>query len=137
MDRRINVQTVAWFYDQAIKFDTYYRDKNVWSITEKNYFIDSVIHNYPTLPIFVYEEITTEGLSELTIFDGRQRLYTLIEFIRNNFTYILPEGKRKYFKDFSNKDKQAIWQYKFTIEYLCAESVKEIFKRLNAKQNAM
>ena len=142
MSRRINFQTISWFWDiynrGLLDLDPPYQRRSVWNQAYKDYFIDTVLNNYPAPAIFIYEEITPEGTSKVSLVDGKQRLSTLFEFAKNEFpiydktTITSLEGK--YFKDLDKETKQNFWKYQFAVEYLPSSDEKiigEIFDRIN------
>lgn len=61
-----------------------YQRKLVWSIEEKQSFIDSIASNYP-VPIILLADPNTNGQGQVEIIDGMQRLNAVISFIENEF----------------------------------------------------
>lgn len=142
MSRSINFQTISWFWDlynrKLLELDPPYQRRSVWNQEYKDFFIDTVLNGYPAPAIFIYQEITPEGVSKVSIVDGKQRLSTLFEFAQNVFS--VPEKstierfRGKYFKDLDSEVKQDFWKYQFAIEYLPSSDEKiitDIFDRLN------
>ena len=142
MSRSINFQTISWFWDlynrKLLELDPPYQRRSVWNQEYKDFFIDTVLNGYPAPAIFIYQEITPEGVSKVSIVDGKQRLSTLFEFAQNVFP--VPEKstierfRGKYFKDLDSEVKQDFWKYQFAIEYLPSSDEKvitDIFDRLN------
>ena len=142
MNRTINFQTISWFWDlhtrKLIELDPPYQRRSVWNQDYKDYFIDTVLNGYPAPAIFIYQEITPEGVSKISIVDGKQRLSTLFEFANNEFPVYenatISRLRGKYFKDLDVDDKQNFWKYQFAIEYLPSSDEKiigNIFDRIN------
>lgn len=142
MSRRINFQTISWFWDLynrgLLDLDPPYQRRSVWNQAYKDYFIDTVLNNYPAPAIFIYEEITPEGISKVSIVDGKQRLSTLFEFANNEFPIYdettISSLKGQYFKDLDKEIKQDFWKYQFAVEYLPSSDEKiigGIFDRIN------
>jgi hypothetical protein len=142
MARRHNIQTVSWFYDlsqrKLLDLDPPYQRRSVWSQEFKDYFIDTVLLNYPAPALFVYEDITPEGRSVYHVVDGKQRLTTLFEFIRGDFPVNEKSGtaasRGKYFGSFDDESKKAFWGYQFLVEYVPSDDEKVIngiFDRIN------
>jgi hypothetical protein len=142
MTRAINFQTVSWFWDlyqrKLLDLDPPYQRRSVWNQNYKDFFIDTVLNNYPAPAIFLYQEITPEGVSKYGVVDGKQRLSTLFEFAQNEF----PVGEKptkiglrdKYFKDLEAITKQDFWKYQFSVEYLPSSDEKlinNVFDRIN------
>ncbi|MCU0533444.1 MAG: DUF262 domain-containing protein [Hydrococcus sp. Prado102] len=142
MSRTINFQTISWFWDlhnrKLLDLDPPYQRRSVWNQDYKDYFIDTVLNGYPAPAIFIYQEITPEGVSKVSIVDGKQRLSTLFEFANNEFPVYekatVQRFRGKYFKDLDTKDKQEFWKYQFAIEYLPSsdeQTIGNIFDRIN------
>jgi hypothetical protein len=142
MSRAINFQTISWFWDlynrKLLELDPPYQRRSVWNQDYKDYFIDTVLNGYPAPAIFIYQEITPEGISKISIVDGKQRLSTLFEFANNQFPIYekatVQRFRGKYFKDLDTNDKQEFWKYQFAIEYLPSSDeqvIGNIFDRIN------
>lgn len=70
----ISIQTAyRWYRDNKLIVNRQYQRKLVWTITEKQRLIDSILKDYP-LPLFLLAEKTREGESIYEIIDGMQRL---------------------------------------------------------------
>lgn len=83
--------------------DTYwvnrkYQRKLVWTLEEKQKFIDTILHNYP-VPIFVLAKYKLEDEDNYRkeIIDGLQRLNAIFSFIQNEFPVEWKDGKFYYF----------------------------------------
>jgi hypothetical protein len=142
MNRTINFQTISWFWDlhtrKLLELYPPYQRRSVWNQDYKDYFIDTVLNGYPAPAIFIYQEITPEGVSKISIVDGKQRLSTLFEFANNEFPVYekatIARFRGKYFKDLDIEAKQNFWKYQFAIEYLPSSDEKiigNIFDRIN------
>ncbi len=142
MTRRINFQTIAWFWDlyqrKLLELDPPYQRRSVWNQDYKDYFIDTVLNNYPAPAIFIYEEITSEGTLKYSIVDGKQRLSTVLAFADNKFPVYqkatIERFREKFFKDLDKEGKQIFWRYQFALEYLPSEDeqiISNIFDRIN------
>ena len=142
MNRTINFQTISWFWDlhnrKLLELDPPYQRRSVWNQDYKDFFIDTVLNGYPAPAIFIYQEITSEGVSQVSIVDGKQRLSTLFEFAKNEFPVYekaaIERFRGIYFKDLDTDAKQNFWKYQFAIEYLPSSDEKiigDIFERIN------
>ena len=78
--------------------------------------------SYPTPAIFLYEYISPEGRSVYNVVDGKQRLTTLFEFVRNEFPVSekaeITNLQGLYFQGLDDRTKTAFWSYQFIVEYL-------------------
>jgi len=74
--RRHNLQTIAWFNDLykrgLLDLDPPYQRRSVWNQAYKDAFIDTVLIEYPSPAIFLYEEISEEGQSKMHVVEGKQ-----------------------------------------------------------------
>lgn len=142
MNRRQNFQTIAWFNDLyrrgLLNLNPPYQRRSVWTPSFKDYFIDTLLLQYPAPTIFLYEEISDEGVTKYNVVDGKQRLTTIFEFIDNVFpvseTAIISENRGEFFKDLSKDVKPIFWSYSFSVEYLPTKDetiINNIFDRIN------
>lgn len=140
-----------WEFYQLGKFNfdpEYQRSGDVWSEDKKSFLIDSIVKNFPLPPIFLHESIEEDsGKSSYDVIDGKQRLLTIIAFIKDEI--FLPEDcsmdglgiselDGKKFSDFKEEPllgiKKKFWQYELTIEFIESnesEVIDSIFDRLN------
>ena len=142
MSRRHNFQTVSWFYDIAqrdlLDLNPPYQRRSVWNQDFKDYFVDTVLLNYPAPAIFLFEDISADGRSVYHVVDGKQRLTTLLEFIRGEFPVRersnVAAAAGKYFQNLDDALKKQIWSYQFLVEYVPTddeEIINGIFDRIN------
>ncbi len=112
MHRESNFENFGWFWDlhtrSLLELDPPYQRRSVWSQNYKDYFIDTVLNNYPCPAIFLFRDTSSEGVSKYGVVDGKQRLTTMIEFVGNVFP--VPEIatntsiRGKYFGDYALDD---------------------------------
>ncbi len=142
MNRRHNFQTFSWFYDlytrELLDLDPPYQRRSVWNQNFKDYFIETVLLNYPSPAIFLFEDIGEDGMSHYHVVDGKQRLTTLFEFVGNRFPVneksVITSIQGRYFSTLSSEEKKEIWGYQFLVEYIpTAEEaiINGIFDRIN------
>lgn len=75
-----------------------YQRKLVWTLEEKQKFIDTILHNYP-VPIFLLAKYKLDGEDSYRkeIIDGLQRLNAIFSFIKNEFSVKWQDGNFYYF----------------------------------------
>ncbi len=140
--RRQTTQAVAWFWDlhnrDLLDLDPPYQRRSVWSQSYKDYFIDTLLLNYPAPAIFLFEDIDERGAAHYSVVDGKQRLSTIFEFLENVFpvsdTASRATLRGLYFGDFPPDAKRELYQYQFSIEYLPTTeegALNNIFDRIN------
>lgn len=85
--RNESIQRIYNFYKNDILFvNRRYQRKLIWTIEEKQRFIDSLIKGLP-VPLILLAETTINGLTAFEIIDGMQRLNTINAFIEGEFSY--------------------------------------------------
>lgn len=142
MDRRHNFQTIAWFNDlrarSALDLDPPYQRRSVWNQKFKDYFVETVLLNYPAPAIFLYEDITPEGRTLYHVVDGKQRLTTVFDFVDDRFpiaeSSVVSEHRGKYFSTLDDAAKRRLWSYQFLVEYVPTNDervIEGIFDRIN------
>jgi hypothetical protein len=140
--RRHNQQTIAWFNDLnkrgLLDLDPPYQRRSVWNQAYKDAFIDTILIQYPSPAIFLYQEISPAGETKLHVVDGKQRLTAIFEFVSGAFpvpeTAETTQLRGKYFEQLSADVKTAFWTYEFSVEYLPTNEealINSIFERIN------
>ncbi len=140
--RRQNFQTVSWFYDiykrELLNLNPPYQRRSVWNQEFKDFFIDTLLLNYPAPALFMYEEINQDGIAKYNVVDGKQRLSTIFDFVDNDFPVsekaLLSELRGKYFDEIDKDFKIKFWNYSFLVEYLPTSDeniINNIFDRIN------
>lgn len=153
LERNSNNINIATFWEnyQLGKYNfepDYQRSSDVWSYSKKSFLIDTILKNFPMPPIFLHQHIHTDtGKTVYDVIDGKQRLTTIISFIKNdvsipddfsNDTYGDEVLNGLFFKDFDENRlfewKKVFWKYELSIEYVDTDQidiVNNIFDRLN------
>jgi Protein of unknown function DUF262 len=113
MIRRSNFQSVGWLRDLhtrgLLNMDPPYQRRSVWNQDYKNFFVDTVLRDFPCPAIFLFEKVKPDGRSLFAVVDGKQRLSSLFEFVRGDFpvpdSMSNPEYQGKYFADLPSEAK--------------------------------
>lgn len=139
--RRSNTQNISWFADQysfgRLDLDPPYQRKSIWTLEYKKFFIDTVLNNYPCPTLFLNVDTSPEGSSLYHVIDGKQRLTTVLEYIRDEFKTSRnsnPDIADRYFSELTDEQKTSFFEYTFTIENISGASpgtLHEAFDRLN------
>lgn len=86
---KIREETVENIYDfylnEKLLVNRNYQRKLVWSIEEKQGFIDTLSKNFP-VPLVLVAEVDFKDSKRLEIIDGMQRLNSIVSFIEGEFT---------------------------------------------------
>jgi hypothetical protein len=144
MDRQPTLQTITWLlnlrrFDQ-LDLNPPYQRRSVWSLREKQRFLDTILRNYPSPAIFLHTTYDADGNPTYHVVDGKQRLSTILDFV---------DGKIRLAKDFGDARidganwraleghssvRKLLWTYQLTVEQIDDVQepiVREIFERLN------
>ena len=88
-----NIQRLFDWYNQGdFLVNRKYQRKLVWTIEEKQQFINSILMDYP-VPLFL---LATSSEGKYEIIDGMQRLNAIFSFIKGEF-WVEYDGVRGYF----------------------------------------
>ena len=118
--------------------DPPYQRRSIWNQPYRDFFVDTVLNDYPCPAIFLYENITPDGIAKYSVVDGKQRLLTLFEFANNAFPVAsdasIAKYRDKYFKDLDDDTKRSFWRYQFAVEFIPSEDetlINTVFDRIN------
>jgi hypothetical protein len=142
MDRKHSPQDISWFLDihdkGQLDLDPPYQRRSVWSRTDKQYFIDTVLSNLPAPPIFLHKSLDDQGRPTYHVVDGKQRLQTVIDFTRDKIRmaddFADANLRKKRWAQLDREVKAKFWNYSLIVEMLpdvTDSSVKNIFERIN------
>ena len=110
------------FRDGALIVNRQYQRKLVWTVTEKQRLIDSILKDYP-LPLFLLAD--KNGVLE--VIDGMQRLNAIFSYIENGF---LLDGKCFNIQEFARArqaaEKQLFAEYPPDVERLSAQQCADM-----------
>ena len=141
-ERRQTTQSIAWFWDlrkrDLIELDPPYQRRSVWTQSYKDYFIDTILLDYPAPAVFLFEDIDEDGVARYSVVDGKQRLATIFDFLSNLFpvsdSASTSRLRGSYFKDLNPEIKRKFYGYQFSIEFLPSTdegTLNNIFDRIN------
>jgi hypothetical protein len=142
VDRSPRPQDISWFLDLhqrgQLDLDPPYQRKSVWTRGDKQFFLDTIFHNYPCPAVFLHKTISDDGEVSYHVVDGKQRLQTIFEFaegqvsIPKDFGDSRLGGKR--WNDLDLESKRKFWNYLITVEMLPSVEdtlVNNVFERIN------
>ncbi|WP_343520746.1 DUF262 domain-containing protein [Sphingomonas sp.] len=78
-------RTYSNYRDRRYVVNRAYQRKLIWTLDEKQKFIDSVLRGYP-VPLILLAEDSKGGSGLLEIIDGMQRLNAIMSFIQNEYS---------------------------------------------------
>lgn len=142
MKRRPTTQDISWFLDLHAKgqldLDPPYQRRSVWTPKDRRFFLDTVLRDYPTGPIFLHKTVSDTGTPKFHVVDGKQRLETIIMYSKDELRAPSDYGDatidNKKFSALPKGMKEAFWNYVLTVEMLPTSdgtTVNQMFDRLN------
>jgi len=128
--RRVESWTVERLHKARtrISFPEYQRQPNLWSIEKKRLLVDSILRDIDIPKIYFNES----GDKSIEVVDGTQRLWSIWEFIDDEFSYDI-EGESRKFSELSKKQRDAIRLYELQVtifEDVEDDYLRELFVRL-------
>ena len=145
LSRERNYQSIAWVRDQNklgnLDLDPPYQRKSVWSRGFQQFFIDSILRNYPVPAIFIAEEIKEDGTGRVIhhVIDGKQRLTAILEFLDD--TYPIgkdsePDVRKKYYSELDTRIQSRFLSYRLPFEIFNmgdtdAITIQDVYERFN------
>ena len=150
LERRSTAQSIAWFLDlhhaRQLDLDPPYQRLSVWNKNYRQFFIDTILKNYPSPAVFLDVEIAAGGRTVYHVVDGKQRLTTIVEYVQDAFRtadgHSDKEVEGKYFSQLPDNQQNRFLRYLVPVEFLDNANeaeLEEAFDRLNrnvAKLNA-
>lgn len=142
LERYAKSQDISWFLDlynqNKLDLNPSYQRKSIWNTKDKEFFIDTVINNYPCPAVFLYKDMDENGSTTYRVIDGKQRLTAIIEYSLNKFPYTKEADNKdlagNFFNDLMINYKKNFWNYSIPIEQINTDNedvIKSIFDRLN------
>lgn len=97
-----------WFSEGKLFVNRRYQRKLVWTLEEKQHFVDSILKKYPIPSVLIAEREEKSGTYE--IIDGMQRLHTIVSFIEGAFPSLGGAGfDVEYFTTAKNRRDQGFF----------------------------
>jgi hypothetical protein len=140
--RTPNTQSASWFLDlesaKKLDLDPPYQRRSVWNLEYQQFFVDSILRNYPAPTIFLQVDVSADTPTIYRVIDGKQRLTALFDFTRDKFQ--TPETLEDlnlnglYYSELPSEIKISVLEYIFTVENISKASTTELneaFDRLN------
>ena len=145
MERHYSTQQITWFLDLnttgKLDLDPPYQRKSVWTLKDRQYFLDSIFKNYPCPAIFVHVETDENGKTTHHIVDGKQRLQTILMFANNQVAIGNKFGDADYdgkkFEELKIEQRKKFWDYVMIVDFVDlsdTDQINQIFDRLNRNQ---
>jgi len=144
MKRRPNTQTVQWFLEidasGQLDLSPPYQRRSVWNPDYQQFFIDTVLRDFPAPPIYLAVETQPGAPTIYHVIDGKQRLESLLMFSRDEFhlgKYAEKLGldpTQKYFSVLPAHLQAQLVEYTLSVENISQAQPSELedaFDRLN------
>ncbi|HLE12826.1 MAG: hypothetical protein A2504_00330 [Bdellovibrionales bacterium RIFOXYD12_FULL_39_22] len=148
IDRKPTPQDVTWFLDmnnnKRLDLSPSYQRKSVWNKSDREFFLDTIINNFPCPPVFIHKDMDPDGNAKYRVIDGKQRLLTVIMYSQDEFAVSNDDEAHplagKKFSEIDPDFKKAFWNYTFPVELINEDNkevLKGIFDRLNRNNKAL
>lgn len=111
----------------------YQREGDLWSLTKKKLFLDSLIKGYDVPKLYFHDIKQEKKEYEYSVIDGKQRLVTLWDFMDNKIPYDYNNVARLY-KNFTDDKIDEFKDIELDIVFVKdadLDDIEEIFSRLN------
>lgn len=144
MQRRPTTQDITWLLDLnrngQLNLDPPYQRRSVWTLKDRQFFLDTIFRNYPSPAIFLHKTISETGQATYHVVDGKQRTETILEFVQDKLRLSKDYGDTrldgKKWSDLQGETelKTKFWNYQITVELIDVVDgslVNEVFDRLN------
>jgi len=123
---------------QLVVNKKYQRERGLWPVNARTYFIDTVLNGFPFPKITVRQIVDLKTRqSKREIIDGQQRLTTINDFINDKLK--LTKASENYdgyiFSRLNDDDKKDFLSYEVSVDTVVAateDEVLEIFRRINS-----
>lgn len=150
--RSESIQRLYSFYrEKRLLVNRRYQRKLVWTIEEKEAFIDSILKEYP-VPLILFAEEKDGEESIFEIIDGMQRLNAIVSFVENEFSVngyyfdLEAMAETKLLKDtLEIKQKTPVMDRKLCVDKIASyvlpissyrspnsETIDDVFRRINS-----
>lgn len=139
-----NTQTINdlsnWMAEGSLVINpNYQREKGLWPINARTYFIDTILNDFPFPKIIIRDMIDIKTRkSKREIIDGQQRMTTINDFINDNLTLsaVSKNYSGKKFSELEEDTRRAFLAYQVSVDNIIdaptTETVLEIFRRVNS-----
>jgi len=150
MNRIPKTQSISWFVDlrkmEKLDLNPEYQRRSVWNLKYRLFFVDTIIHNYPSPTLFLMKDYDPNNHVIYKVVDGKQRLTTIFKFLDGEFGTPINENEphisEKYFLELPKDIQRKFLDYQIMCEEMgntTSNEINEAFDRLNrnvAKLNA-
>ncbi len=142
-----------WYGNSKFLVNRKYQRKLVWTLEEKQNFINSIAHSYP-IPLFLLANLEKDGNLCYEIIDGMQRLEAIFSFLNGEYSVEI-DGEIGYFDLETMAETKAMmdigkltqrrpvlsrnicvsianYPIPLSITYFEDDEIEEIFRRINA-----
>src|SRR5208282_5372864 len=91
MQRRPSIYDISYLLDlhqnKQLDLSPPYQRRSVWTLKDRQFFLDTIFRNYPSPSIFLHKTIDDAGKSTYHVVDGKQRLETILNFVADKIRF--------------------------------------------------
>jgi len=142
----VSLQTVSWLRgrkaDGSLQISPKFQRRPVWLELERSELIATILSNLPFPEIYIQSVLdAADGTEQHIVVDGQQRITSILMFIDNEVSLPVNEDwAGQYFRDLSNDQKDAFWNYRIVVRRLSDTNeaeIRDLFARLNTNNVAL
>ncbi|MBB5236290.1 DUF262 domain-containing protein [Deinococcus budaensis] len=129
---------LEWDYSKQIRITPKFQRRSVWMPKAKSYLMDTIVRGMPMPPIYIRPLLDTDSHRTIReVVDGQQRIRTILEYIKGEFSILSTHNKDLggiFYSELSDQVKRNILEYKITanlLESISDSEVLELFSRIN------
>ncbi len=99
--RETTTRNIAWFLDlrrreNGLDLNPPYQRRSVWNRQFRQYFVETVLLNLPAPAIFLFEEISEEGVLSYSVVDGERRTQRYLTSLIPYFQFLTRRKSNAY-----------------------------------------
>lgn len=146
MDYDVSLQTISWINErrdtESLEISPKFQRRAVWLIKERSELMATICSQLPFPEIYIHVVTDKDsGKQKYIVVDGQQRITSILLFIDGEISLPnSPDWEAKYFRELSDDQKTAFWDYKVVVRMLRNTNdaeIRDLFGRLNTNNVAL
>ena len=128
-----------WYENGELILVPKFQRRSVWNPKARSFFIDTIIRGKPVPPIFIRQSLDIhKGTTIREVVDGQQRLNSIFDYLKGNFTvqkFHNPSVGGLKFSELSEDERERFLNYELSVALLTGATdsdVLDIFARINS-----
>lgn len=116
-----------------------FQRRDVWKPKPKSYLIDTILNGFPIPAVYIRQKIDLKIKKTIReVVDGQQRIRTILEYLKDEFTVLKVHNETYYglkFSELPDEIKGKFLEYDLLVDFLVGADdtdVLEVFARINS-----